>query len=96
MLEDISEYSKAIFFFLDNELEPQIIATVLRSWVLFTDGQLKVAFQHGEFQLTILTLHQGLKEGLSGKEARCCGTNYRNVLSHVKRKHGIAISSTMG
>lgn len=94
VLEDISEYRKAVFSFLDDEYGPQIITAVLKSWILFMDGKPEVALQHSEFRSAILTLLDGLKERLSGKEASCCGTIFENVLSHVRRKHWIDISST--
>lgn len=93
VLEDLSEYTKAMFSFLNDEHEPQIITAVLKSWILFMDGNLKVALQYNGFRSAILTLLDGLKKRLSGKEATCCGIGFKNVLLHVRRKHWIDIST---
>lgn len=94
VLEDISEYRKAVFSFLDDEHEPQLITAVLKSWVLFMDGKPEAALQHSEFRSAILDFLDGLKGRLSGKEASCCGIIFKNVVKHVRRKHWIDIPST--
>lgn len=90
VLEDFGEYSKAVLFFLDDEHEPQIITTVLKSWVLFLNSLSKAALQHTDFQSAVLALLDGLEKGLSQKEACCCDMTYKNVLSHVNHKHWVS------
>ncbi|KMP02030.1 hypothetical protein CIRG_02169 [Coccidioides immitis RMSCC 2394] len=89
VLEDFSEYARAILFFLDNKHDPQIITTVLKSWIMFSKG-LSGVQQHVGFQSAVLAFLDGLKKGLSQKEAWCCGTAYKNVLRHIAHAHGVA------
>ncbi|OJD14251.1 hypothetical protein AJ78_05380 [Emergomyces pasteurianus Ep9510] len=53
VLEDFSEYVKAILFILDDEHDPQIIMTVLKSWVVFSRG-LSGVRQHVGFRTALL------------------------------------------
>lgn len=80
VLEDFGEYAKAILFFFDDEHDPQIITTVLKSWVVFS----KVL---SGFQSAVLAFLDGLKKGLSQKEAWCCGTTKMSsamLLTHTR------------